>query len=509
MIVNSDNKKTFVNLSSALVLLALNLLYNFFLAPYVVETLGEEAYGYITLANNFAMYAGLITVAFNSMAGRFVSVEYHRGNMKSAQEYYSTIFYTNIFLSLIMILPMALLTLFLDKLINIPSYLIVDVKLIFGLVFLNFIINLVASVFSISTFVTNDLYRLSVKRLISVVVKVFGLWALFNAFGNKLYLVGLSIAVSSLYLLVSSWILSIKVFANIKITYKSFNIARVKDMFAAGVWNTITNIGNVLSDGLDLLVANLFISPTAMGIIAISKTLNTILGSLTGSVSESFQPLITRNYAIDKKDELIGKILLSMKVNGLFSSIAYSWIIIFSLGFFALWIPNLNSKELWILCILSLQGSILSGNMSSLFPVFTLTNKLKLNAISRVAIGLLSVFITYLIVKNTNYGIYAVAGVSSLLGSLFNFFFVPSYVSHLLDVPKWIFYKVILRHVITIIIVVAILFPFSKILVLSSWIMTLFSLILTTIIGLAVALLINFSYEDRKKVKSIVLRGKN
>lgn len=506
MIVNSDNKKTFVNLSSALVLLALNLLYNFFLAPYVVETLGEEAYGYITLANNFAMYAGLITVAFNSMAGRFVSVEYHRGNLKCAQEYYSTIFYTNIFLSLTMILPMALLTLFLDKLINIPSYLIVDVKLIFGLVFLNFIINLVASVFSISTFVTNDLYRLSVKRLISVVIKVFGLWVLFNAFGNKLYLVGLSIAVSSLYLLVSSWILSIKVFANIKITYKSFNIARVKDMFAAGVWNTITNIGNVLSDGLDLLVANLFISPTAMGIIAISKTLNTILGSLTGSVSESFQPLITRNYAIDKKDELIGKILLSMKVNGLFSSIAYSWIIVFSLGFFALWIPNLNSKELWILCILSLQGSILSGNMSSLFPIFTLTNKLKLNAISRVAIGLLSVFITYLIVKNTNYGIYAVAGVSSLLGSLFNFFFVPSYVSHLLDVPKWIFYKVILRHVITIIIVVAILFPFSKILVLSSWIMILFSLILTTIIGVAVAFLINFSYEDRKKVKSIILR---
>jgi len=70
----SQNKKTMLSLISSLIAMALTMVISFFLSPYIVSNFGAEANGFTQLANNFVNYATLITIALNSMAGRFITI---------------------------------------------------------------------------------------------------------------------------------------------------------------------------------------------------------------------------------------------------------------------------------------------------------------------------------------------------------------------------------------------------------------------------------------------------
>ncbi len=39
----------------------------------------------------------------------------------------------------------------------------------------------------------------------------------------------------------------------------------------SGIWNSVNQCGHLLLTGLDLLLSNLFVSPYAMGVVAVSK----------------------------------------------------------------------------------------------------------------------------------------------------------------------------------------------------------------------------------------------
>ena len=88
-----ENEKwhTIINILSGIVVMLVNLGINFIVSPYIVATLGEEANGFTQLANNFVTYASLLTIAFNSMAGRFISINFHRGNKEKVKQYYSSV----------------------------------------------------------------------------------------------------------------------------------------------------------------------------------------------------------------------------------------------------------------------------------------------------------------------------------------------------------------------------------------------------------------------------------
>lgn len=69
----SDNKQTTINLITSLAAFVINAGISFVLTPYILEKLGNEAYGFIGLAYDFVNYAGILTLALNSMSCRFVS----------------------------------------------------------------------------------------------------------------------------------------------------------------------------------------------------------------------------------------------------------------------------------------------------------------------------------------------------------------------------------------------------------------------------------------------------
>ena len=111
--VGFDSRALGKNIIFSVVAFALNMFISFFITPYITRHFGSDIYGYVKMANDFANYASLFSIALNSMASRFIMLERTRGNQAAASEYFSSIGIANLILAAIIALPSALVSGFL------------------------------------------------------------------------------------------------------------------------------------------------------------------------------------------------------------------------------------------------------------------------------------------------------------------------------------------------------------------------------------------------------------
>jgi Na+-driven multidrug efflux pump len=107
--MEQNKKQTYFSLFLSFISFFVNYSVNFFITPYVSAYL-PGTYGYVKIANDVISYASLITIALDSMASRFISLEYNKGNEEKAKKttvsyvceyiYCSNIEFTNEFYSI-------------------------------------------------------------------------------------------------------------------------------------------------------------------------------------------------------------------------------------------------------------------------------------------------------------------------------------------------------------------------------------------------------------------------
>ncbi|MFR0822955.1 MAG: lipopolysaccharide biosynthesis protein [Clostridia bacterium] len=500
----SDRKQLAINMAATLLCFVINLGINFLLAPYLTKTLGTEAYGFVSLANNFVNYATILTIALNSMASRFITIEIHKNNEKEANSYFNSVLIANIVIILVLIIPAICMIYYLENILNVPIEILKDVKLLFSLVFLNFFVTIIDSVYSISTFATNKLYLSSIKTIQSYIIRVGILIATFSCLKPSVFYVGLAALVSSIFILVVDIYFTKRLLPKIKVKREYFSFKKIKVLIASGIWNTITRLGQLLTDGLDLIICNLMISPTSMGQLAIVKTISTTFGSILSTVSSIFQPQLIKYYAKRQIRKLVESLKTSMKISGMFTNIPFAFIIVFGQAFYKLWQPTEDSFLLYILTILTVQGVILSGVITPMYYIYTITNKIKLDAIFRVIIGIFNVMVVYLIIQTTSIGIYAVAGVSAITTLLFNFIFVPIYTAKCLRIKYTTFYPLIMRYIMTTVIMIGVFFVLKPIILINGWMSLIGACIAFGMLGLVMNFILLLNKNEKGELIHIV-----
>ena len=95
----SRNQQTIINIVAAVLNMLVMTLISFVLSPYIVDTLGVEANGFVGLAQNFISYAALISTALNSMGSRFMMMAYYNDEQEKFRRYYSSLLLTNLLLA--------------------------------------------------------------------------------------------------------------------------------------------------------------------------------------------------------------------------------------------------------------------------------------------------------------------------------------------------------------------------------------------------------------------------
>lgn len=492
-----NKKQISINIVMNIASYAITLAITFFLTPYLIKTLGLEAYGFFPLANHTISYFMLITVAINSMANRFIAVAYHRGDYNKAQVYFNTVLFADIIIAVILFIIGIVVILFLDRIINIPIYLILKVKILFLLIFLSSMIVLSLSIFKTCIYVKN---RIDIDAYINIakpIIRGIVLLILFSAFSPNLVYIGIAALVIFTFEAVSFVFVKKKILPDIQIGKKYFNKSNLFELAASGGWNVLSRINDIMYIGLDLLIANIILGPAASGILALSKSLPMHIISLTNIINKSFIPSLTKTFA-NNEDRLMDEMKISFIPLLLVGSIILGGIISVCDLFYNLWVPAQDSTQLSILTISAIAYFIIGYGYRSALSIFVLKNQLKVVTLVNTLTALCTLIIVLILLKFTSLGIYAITGTSSLLILIQTLAFTNWHLAKLLKQKWYIFYLYSLKSLLCIGIVIGIGLVVRNILTIDSWLMLGFGAVIIACISFAVNLFIVTKKGQRK-----------
>lgn len=508
-----DKKRLVINLCAQLVYVCVSLGIGFVLTPYIINHFEDAAYGYVKISNDFVSYAQILVSALNTMASRFITINIHRDNYEDANKYFSSVFFANIIVSAVLLVPSAFLIINLDSILRIDSALTGDVKLLFFFIFLNFFISIITSIFSVATYATDRLDLLAIKTIQTEVLRAVILVVSFVFFRPYLWYIGLASVVCTSYLGYANRKFTKQLLPDIKVDTKYFDVGKIWELVSLGLWNSITRLGQVLLEQIDVLITNIFISGAASTTISAAKAIpSMITNNLMGNVIGIFNPQITIAYAKGDTQELVKVIKSCNRMLIFLLSIPLAFLTAYGFEFYKLWLPKEDPLELYQLTILTIGTLYVSMSIQVLYHVFIITKKVKENSFAMLLSGVLTVLIVFILLQNTNLGIYAVAGVSTVIGLIRNLTFTPLYAAKSLGVKWYRFYSDIALGLVSIGSIVILCILSKQIVTIDSW-LTLFLVgIPTGVLALVVNYFIILTKNEREilldKVKNILNKFK-
>lgn len=497
------NKRVSLNLIGQISSVFVSLCISFIVTPYVVNKLGAEVYGFVGLANNMTSYITLVTVALNGMLSRYITIEYCKQDFKNASGYFSTAFITQLLLAVGLLVPMMLFAGNFEKFVNISPQIVPDVRVLWILMFISFIVSIPFGTFGVSTFVKNRLEIAAIISIISNILRMSILIVTFLFYTPHVWYIGLATIVSNIFALMVNVIIKKHLMPEVEISLRYFDFRYIYNLVVVGVWNSLNKLQQLLYSGFDLLLTNLFINGTEMGLLSIAKTIPTQITTLIGTVSGTFDPSMTIAYGKGDRDEFLQQTELAMKISGFLCSVPIMGFMCFGRNFYNLWMPSLADYEVMkihLLAIITMFPQIFSVYIYPLYTINTITCKLKVPVLVSLGIGVVNIIIVLLLLNFTELGVYAVAGVSSILWIIRIFTFVPLYAANNVGVKWTTFYKPLLKGVIN---VFVLFFVFSGISLMfsgNSWLSFAAICGVVAIIGYAVSFMIIFGKEKKKFV---------
>jgi O-antigen/teichoic acid export membrane protein len=501
-----SKKKLSLNISANFIILFINGIIGFFLTSYLTNRLGIESYGFISLGIQLVSFLSLVTVSLNSLANRFITIEISNNNNIKANIYFNSVLWANFIIFLCLLFPVVYLLIHLENYLFISEDILSDVKVLYTFMFINFLVGLIFSTYSISTFSTNNLHLISFRKIESLFLKVIFLVLVFYFFGPTLYFWGISIFLSTFYVSFYDFYYFKKFLPFLRISFKYFDFKALTEILSSGIWNLFLSIGQILIRGLDLLIINRFIGIYEMGLLAVSKTIPDLIYAFLGAFLSSFMPSFTFFYAKNNIDRLRKNINDSIKVMGIFSNIPLSILLVYGMNFYSFWLPNQSSNQLHILTIFLSFHLIISGSIHPLFNVYSITNKLKINTILNISIGLINLLCIFLIINYTSFGIYGVSLVNSIVGTIFNLTFTPLYSAKLLNLKWNTFYSAIMKSILSFIIITLFSFAFKSFFEVSNFYVFTGLILVSTFFSFVINMLIIYNFDEIYTIVKIALK---
>lgn len=493
------NKQTGINFIAQVMAFFINLCISFFLTPFIINNIGVEANGFVSLATNFVEYAQLFTVAINSMAGRFITIKIHQKNIEDANKYFTSVVFANILMSAVFSVIFAVVIVFLDRFLNISQSSVLDIKLLWALIAANFILSIFASIFSVSTFVTDRLDKTALTNARGSILRAIVLLVCYTFFRPYTFYVGIATLVLGANNLISHICYKKKLVPELEVRRKHFDFGHIKELIASGIWNSISKLSTILSSGLDLLITNIFVNGIAMGVLNISKTVSNIVLSLFGMLSSIFAPRLTIAYANNDFEEMKKQLITSVKLLGVFSGIPIAILVGFGKPFYKLWVPTQDANLLYLLTIITCFNLIFALPLEPLYNIFTVRNKIKVSSLALICFSVasvLTVFIGLSFIQGEENKIICIALVGAFYNVIRLLTFLPIYGAKCLNFKLTTFYPVILKNVLSVIVLSGIAIILNSLITIDSWLFLILGCVAVGIIGIIINILILFNRDE-------------
>lgn len=499
-----DKKRMAVNMAAQLLAFGVNMGISFVLAP-IIENQVENTYGFVALANQFVLYAQIVVSALNTMASRFVTIHIHRDEKQEASEYFSSVFFGNVIMAGIFLIPALVIVIFMGYMpfLNVPSEVLSDVQLLWAFVFANFFLSIITSVYGISTYATNRLDLTSIRTMYGDILRITFLFVTFMVWKPTLWFVGAASLLSTSYIAFWNRRYTRQLLPQVEMKLSNFRWKKVWELLSLGAWNSLTRLGQQLLDGVDLLLAGALIldGNESMTLLSLAKMVPTAISSLMGTVVGVFNPQITIAYAEGNRENLVKIIKSCNRILIFIMSIPIAFLTAYGKDFYALWQPTKDAAALQRLSLLAVGVLFVSMSIQVLYHVFIITKKVKWNSLVILGSGVLSSIMSLILLSTTDLGVMCFPLSSMLTGLLRNLIFTPIYAARCLEIRWNRFYSDIVLGWFSIGAITVLGLLSRMVYPIHSW----GSLIITGVIMGPLALVVNFFIILRREEREMVL----
>ena len=130
-----NKKRVAINMTAQLLAFAVSMLLGFVLVP-VIEGMIPNAYGFTDIANRFVSAAQIVVSALNTMASRFITIRIHRNEKEEAGQYFSSVFFANVLMAAVFMVPALFVIVYLGRIFQIPEGAsLPDIQMLFFFIF--------------------------------------------------------------------------------------------------------------------------------------------------------------------------------------------------------------------------------------------------------------------------------------------------------------------------------------------------------------------------------------
>ncbi len=486
----TDRKQTVLNLAAKIISYGTTFLISFFLTPYLVNKLGKEIYSFYPLANNFVSYMGIVTVALNGMASRFITIEVTKNEKRNVNEYISTVFFSNILMSVVLAIFMCAAVKYLEYLIQIPVESIIAVKILFSLVFISMLVNLFTSVFGVAVYATNKLIYGSIIEILVSISRVLLYIILFAVFTPSIIFVGIVSLVIALMTCGLQMICTKKLLPYVKLSKKYYDRLKVKVLVSSGVWNSINQLGDLLLGGIGILLANVLLGPGEAGDYSLALSIPHFVSGLVSAMTAVFLPRMVKSFALNNENEMIIITQNAQKFLGLVMNIPIAVFMAVGQNFYKLWVPSADPIKLQILTVLIIGESIITAVNWPVTNLNIVMNKVKIPALVLVGAGIINTIGAILLCKYTKLGVYSIVIIHCVVSLSYFGIFTVAYVCKNLRVAYRTFAIQMLQSLVGAVCIFLSSFVINQFFSVTDWIKLFMECIVCGIIGLMVNSLI-------------------
>ncbi|MGE6630123.1 MATE family efflux transporter [Bacillus sp. NPDC077027] len=428
------------NLSANLITFCLMIVLSVCLTPYIVRTLGIEAFGLIHLTQNMVNYLSVITVALSAVVVRFFSVAAHRGDIEKAKSYLTTYLASSIVVSLFLLIPFIILSYQFTHWLHIPVHLEHDTQIAFFIGGLLFMLNFVMSGFGAAPFYANKLYVTSFGQTIQMVCRVGSIAVFFSFVTPRIWHISLAALIGGVVALCVAIYYFKKLIPWFEFKWRHVSFSSGIELVRSGIWNSFEQMGVLLFLQIDLFMANLLLGAGEAGKYAAILQFPLLLRTLAGTLAVVFAPTITKYYSAGDEEGLVQYAAKAIKLNGLFIAFPAALLGGLSGPLITIWLGPSYQNLQWLLMIHAAY-LVMTLMFLPLTYVPTAFNRFKIPAVVTLLLGILNVLLAYGLSSNAQLGLYGIALAGAFVLMVKNLFFLPLYTAKVTGKRSLIFYK--------------------------------------------------------------------
>lgn len=435
------------NLAANIAYFLVNVIIGVLLVPYFVSALGVAAYGLIPLATSITGYVAIAVNSLNSAVSRFLTVDLQRGDYTAANKTFNTALFVLTVVILLMV-PVILVVAYLaPSIFNVPAGQETGAILLFIGVSAGFLIRSWSGNFTVQLFAYNRLDLQNLVNIANIIVQTGLIVLLFTFLGPDLALVGGAHLIGAIVASGVSIVLARRVCPHLRISIRSFDRMRVKDLCRMGWWVVINQIGSLLFLQIDLIVVILLFGATSAGEYAIALQWVILLRAVAGVLSGVLTPTILSCYARNQTETLIRVTKSAVKLMGLTMALPIGLVCGFAPLLLTVWV----GKEFTFLAPLMVLLTVhLAVNLAvqPLFPINVAYNRVRVPGIVTFLMGIGNFGLAIILSLLTGWGYFGVAAAGAIVLTLKNAFFTPWYATKILGVGAHTFTRSMLPGIV-------------------------------------------------------------